>query len=236
MKYPSVICYHGSPGLPSEFMLFEKHSPRQRIIKIIRAGYGVRDKLVDEDTILLGYSWGAVDAIQDATTYANVKGLILVSPYLFPERKLGPIKRKLLLAPLASDIFLAILGKKIIGKVLIETSAPDQVPSAYKEIAKQLATPKLLRKAALEKDISKQKLHAAIEALGSSNVPVAVIWGSQDRISKVAEHINYMRRYVNFSLKKRLETAGHAIVWTHPRELAIFVESFQNRIKDKVKS
>lgn len=236
MKSLPIICYHGSPGLPDEFMLLEKHLPGQRIVKIIRAGYGTNDKKpIQEDTILLGYSWGAVDALRDATKYAGIKGLILVSPYFFPNRKLSPVKKTLLLVPVVSDLILAISGNKIISKMLVETSAPDPVPSAYKEMAKQLVAPKLLRKAALEKDISKEKLQAAIEALGNSNLPVAVIWGSEDRIGKEAEQIDPLRKYISFSFEKRLEAAGHAIVWTHPSELAKFVDSFQNSIKDKVK-
>lgn len=241
MRSLSIICYHGSPGLPDDFLLLEKYLPGQHMIKVTRIGYGASNMAVFEmpktSTVFLGYSWGAVDALRDAAKHIErAEGVILVSPYLFPRHRLSLAKKILLRTPIVSDLVLAVSGKRIIRQMLEETSNPNPVPSTYRRAAKQLSDPKVLRQAALEKDVSGRGLTASVVKLGAGNVPIAVIWGAKDRISKEAEQIDPIRRLISFKLEKQLPTAGHAIVWTHSKDLARFVASFLKQIGKEEKS
>lgn len=231
MRSLPIVCYHGSPGLPDDFKLLEKFLPELQLVKLTRKGYGNGDVNFSGDSVILGYSWGVIDAILSADEKPkSVKGIILVSPYAFPQPKVGWIKKAILNTPFVSDLILAAAGGKVISKMLVDTSYPLPVPKEYQNAAKQLVRPKIVRTALAEKSLDRNNFELCLKRVGNLHIPVAIIWGAEDRVGRPSEQIDPLRAHISFNLEKELLRAGHAIVWTHPQDLAVFVRTFIDRI------
>lgn len=222
-----IVCYHGSPGSPEDFLLLEKHLPRVHLVKIVRTGYGGADIGFSGDAVVLGYSWGAVDALFSADEHIDkIKGIILVSPYIFSQQKVGLLKRVILGIPIARNLVTATAGKKAISKMLDDTSYPRPVPKEYQRAAEGLVNPHILRKALVERDLDRIRFESCLKRINSRHIPIAVIWGQEDRVGKPSEQVDSLRNYLYFDLEKKLLKAGHAIIWTHPKDVAKFVKVF----------
>jgi|GEM_PF-2442089 len=238
-----LVCYHGSPGMPEEFKVFSKylHSlSRIPVISVTRRGYPESVPGPTQDSpglangsgrVLLGYSWGAVEAMRDATRSAEVRAVILVAPYLKPKNRLGFMKKTLLQTPWLGDALLRKASKKIIDDLFEKSCHPRAVPAEFWGMAETMSSPDVLRQAAFEKEASGKSPEDCLRQLAAAKKPVALIWGAEDQSSTEAEQIAPIREALKLLTERKLEGAGHAIPWTHPKELAEFVSEFLSALK-----
>lgn len=208
--------------------------PDSNIITFSRKGYPKKDNkrnkysfediLISKDIIVLGYSWGNVPALKyTAKNSKHIKGLILVSPYLYPGKSI--FKRILVLFPVFSHVLFTLFGKRIVSSLLRKSSYPSSVPASYQNLAIKLSNPQVLTTAVIEKE----KNHASDEDLkkiSESKIPVAIIWGEKDLTSKENKQIFPIRRIIHPILEKHLRNAGHAIPLTNTEDLAEFIQTF----------
>jgi pimeloyl-ACP methyl ester carboxylesterase len=230
----TIVCYHGSPGLPDEFIPMEKYLARPTV-RLTRIGYPkLSDSAVTElpggRLLLVAYSFGALQALRDAVRESRrVSGVLLVSPYLYPRKKLGLAQRVLIQLPGLGDRILRKAGQKIVDDLLENTSHPSAVPGAYWTLAEKLAQPAVLRRAALEKTEAGPTAEECLRALNGLGIPLGLVIGTDDRTGPEAEQIAPLKQVARFELERRLERVGHAIPWTHPAELARIVAEFAER-------
>lgn len=248
----SVYCYHGSPGVPEEFNQMRENliqlNSDLKVKQLVRTGYPSIDldseasALVkfDPASVLVGYSFGAYDCLKDSLRVLRedpkkIKGIVLVSPYLYPEKKIGSFQKWIVKNPLFGDLILNRKGPKAIRNMLYESSFPRATPISYIQVERKLSHPRVLRAGILEKaEWSTSTLHSLLEEIQSFGVPVGLIWGKQDQTSSEERQIAPLREKLDILKETQIPNAGHAIPWTHPKDLAIFLNQFTQMSKEKV--
>ncbi len=171
--------------------------------------------------------------IYAANNYVRVKGVILVSPYLYPTNRVNGIKKIFVFNPIISRIIFKLFKKKIINNFLKKSSYPSTIPNTYLKIAKKLLSTQALKTAIAEKDNNVMK-DKVLKKISEAKIPVAIIWGDKDLTSKEQKQIVPIRRILHPIIEKRLGNAGHAILFTHTKELAEFIRSFITAIDKRV--
>lgn len=236
-----IICFHGSPGVPEEFDKLNKLLPNYQFIKFVREGYPKNeyifkidnfseDTTLNKEAIVVGYSWGNVPALQFAIkNLAFIKGLVIISPYIFPDRNSSSTFRKLLTLPLIGTFFFGMFGKKVVEKMMKNTSYPESIPSDYKKLVNKLSKSKVLETSIKEKT-ENIKIKEILKRIGESHIPVALIWGGRDVTGRESEQIASIKSIIKPILEVRLENAGHALIFTRAEELSKYIESFINKI------
>jgi pimeloyl-ACP methyl ester carboxylesterase len=158
--------------------------------------------------------------VETAAKDPNARGVILVAPYLYPTKKPGLVIEFLLAIPRLSDILLSKMGPKAMKRFIEKSAYPVDAPAGYREGGKRYATPAILRKAMTESKGRGPGIQKALRELSERGVPVLVIWGRQDQTGSEAEQISPLRKLFPKLHEVALESAGHALIWTHPEALA----------------
>ncbi len=213
-----IYAHHGSPGLKGDFKHLKDHLPSDFDLTPLKRNEQRRDQ---EPHYVLGYSYGARVAIKDvASNPAQVKGLILVAPFLLKKTS-GAIKA-LMKAPGISDALIGLSAKKAITEMVTKGSLPmTPPPGEYVKDAKNYGNLSLLKKAVSEKDDNITELKANLKAI--RHIPVALIRGDCDESAQIASLLTEMDiKFEEYVITK----AGHALLWTHPNYLAQHIESF----------
>jgi len=228
-----ILCYHGSPGTPDDFAELAKELPDQRLVCLQRAGYpddggGARQGEQTGPAIYCGYSWGTVPCLKDAAASEETRGVILIAPYLFPSGQ-GLLKKAVLGAPLLGKALLKKKGPQIVEELLVKSAHPAEVPKSYRALAPRLSRPEVLRQAVQEKEKPGVDVLQALRTLAEQKVPLALLWGAQDQSSAEAQQVAPAREAAPEIFERRLEAAGHALLWTHPKELAGAIRDFLGR-------
>lgn len=189
-----------------------------------RNKYSFEDSLISKDILVLGYSWGNVPALEyTAKNSKHIKGLILVSPYLYPGK--SALKRILVSFPFFSHVIFTLFGKSIVRNILRKSSCPLSVPTNYQKLAKNLSDSQVLIAALKEKE-QNYITDNVLNKINESKIPVALIWGDKDLTSNENEQIFPIRRIIHPLFEKRLQNAGHAILHTNAKDLANFIQNF----------
>ncbi len=219
-----IIFHHGSPGAPQDFSHIKKHFSDFDLHFYDRVKKERKGDL--EAEIHIGYSFGCVKALKYAAKSDRTKLVILVAPYLFPTKKPGALMKGLLMFDLFRNTALPALAKKSIEKMLKESSHPHPIPEIYAEDAKEYFNTERLAHSILEKDIADKKVIKRLEQLKAKNIPVVVIIGEGDQTSY--KGVNKERQfdpllvYKNIQIKT-IPEAGHALLWTHIKELSVLI-------------
>jgi pimeloyl-ACP methyl ester carboxylesterase len=221
-----VVYHHGSPGHPSEGVIFEALPFKYRAIDRLRQRNGVHhkdDQPLSPDTALIGYSWGARKALETALgSPHNIKALVLIAPYLSP-KPTGLATRFLLALPGLGDLLLQTKAKTIVGELLQKTSAPKSVPSTYLEYGKLISTKDRLRSAVLEKAPFDLGLASRLRQL---KIPVLVVFGEGDHTSTYETQVSPLLEALPYAKLVRVVDGGHALPFTHPEFVLKTVQTF----------
>jgi pimeloyl-ACP methyl ester carboxylesterase len=225
-----ILAFHGSPGLPEDYeplrQALSRAGSKQELRAIIRKGYPGAKRTQESASYYLGYSFGCADCVEAAAKDPNTQGVILIAPYLYPTKKPGAVMKLLLAIPPLSNLLLGKLGPKAMKSFIEKSAYPAQAPETYIEIGKQYAKPEILRTAMTETENRGAGIEAALSALAKRNIPVQLIWGKQDQTSSEAEQIAPLRQIFSKLQEAHLDQAGHALIWTHPENLANAISRF----------
>ncbi len=228
----NLICYHGSPGLPEEFKELGHHLKDSfKVLAPFRRGYSHSNESFHiEHGIRVGYSWGSVDCISDSLKNPT-QGIILISPYLFQKKQPSLIQKAALSAPGLGNWILRKSGHRIIDQFLKKSCDPTPVPEAYRKISNQLMEPQILKTAALEKTVSKNQIIHFLQLVKKNKIPLALIYGDQDKTSLPSEQIDPIKKILSPTFEERVQDGGHALPWTHPHALAKAIMKFKEILK-----
>lgn len=232
----TLVCFHGSPGTPADFSLLErqlqgKFSKPVKMVREFRSGYEGGVVSTVKDSIVIGYSWGSVEALRRAAESDDVRGVVLISPYLFPENRLSFFKKILLHTPILWKLLLKLMSNGIIDSFLNKSSSPEPVPEEYRKSAEALKDINILRRSALEKEQGGFSPILALQRISGRSIPVALIWGDLDQTSSERQQLEPIRSVVPLRLENKIKGAGHALVWTHPGQVAQFILKFMKTLK-----
>ena len=230
-----LLCYHGSPGTPADFAVLERELAPRRLLCPVRRGYPVDEAdgpeallqgAFTEEAVFCGYSFGGLACLRDAAARdAGVAAVILISPYLFP-KKAGLMKRALVGAPGLGKVLLRKKGPQIVEELLQKSSHPRDVPPSYRELAPRLARPERLARSVQEREEPGLDGREALRRIVAKKTPLALVWGAEDQTSSEAEQVAPVRELIPGLFERRLDSAGHALLWTHPAELASAIGEF----------
>lgn len=217
MSKVTLVAHHGSPGHPDDFLHLKKYLPEQA--KLIALHRRNQDPLTLKHTrIEVGYSFGCVSALKSALQN-NVGTVILIAPYLVPQNKPTLLKRIIMNTPIVSSVILGMVGEESIDKMLIESSYPAQIPESYKQDSINYLIPTYLRQSVLEKNIDQEEIHELLKQHAKRGTNIVVIRGREDRTSPAKIHIQPLIE-INRAKEIVFDMAGHALLWTHPEEIA----------------
>lgn len=229
----TIVAHHGSPGHPDDFLHLQKHLPES--VKIVSLHRGNRPKKISGGRIEMGYSFGCIPALKSALEN-NVNTVILVAPYLVPSERPGLLKKQVLKLPGVGAFLLGLMGPSGIEKMLVQSSYPAQIPENYRRDAVNYVIPYYLRQSIIEKDISEDEVDELLKAHAQKGTKILVIRGRDDRSSNPKVHINRLLE-INRAREQIIEIAGHALLWTHPQDVAsILLQMFKLKTPSKPNS
>jgi acyl-CoA synthetase (AMP-forming)/AMP-acid ligase II len=174
---------------------------------------------IDSCDIQLGYSFGCVSAIIAGNKNPKTKQIILIAPYIYPNKKVGAVLKTLLKTSFFKNSLLPKIAAKKISQMLIDSSYPINPTAQYLEDGKAYLDPEKLAQSLLEKDIDKSQLDSALSELASKNIPILIIMGDEDQVSKTQDQLEVFKKFKNCRIET-IKQAGHALLWTHTQNLA----------------
>lgn len=215
----TVIClHHGSPGSARDFFHLGLLLPDCHLEVYDRVEKNYTDEH-KKALIQLGYSFGCVEALNTAVENENTRYVILIAPFLFPQKKPGVVMKSLLNISLFNKKVLPRIAKKSIHSMLVKSSYPETVPDHYKDDAKAYVDPRRLKHSIMEKDFAHHEIYHKFQKLEDRGVKVFIILGEQDLTSSREIQIDPLKRFKNITLQM-IPKAGHALLWTHTDALA----------------
>lgn len=217
-----IKLFHGSPGNVNDFdelktAINAKNSNCQFI------GDNRFKNLTNHETaeIFLGFSFGCVQALIEANQSKSVKKVILISPFLFPDKKVGPLMKMLAKNAVFKNILLPKLAKKKIEEMVQNGCLSQHLNQQQLLKTKKYLEPDSLAHSILEKDIDKNAVIKLLDNLNEKGISLLAIFGDQDATS-----YNYhgkktqfepLLNYKNISFEI-IQGAGHYPIWTHLNE------------------
>ena len=227
MKAKTILAHHGSPGSNRDFFHLKVMLPEFHFDFLDR----VENKSTNTSppNIQLGYSFGCVSAINRAADNDSTERIILISPYLYTEKKVGLVLKHIMNTKALSKPLLNLMGPKKIEKLLVNSSSPHGVPDIYREDSYSFSKPERLSHAIIEKEHDLSTLFASLKTLEKRKVPIYIIYGDNDLTSSYDDQIKPLIEFSNVELFS-IPNAGHALLWTHTEILANKIKSFTEKI------
>lgn len=239
-----LVFFHGSPGAPEDFsFLIQNLNSRRQSKKfearfVLRSGYATNlgpDQLITpediaNDDILVGFSWGAAEALL-AAAHRNHKvgGLILIAPFLPDDQKVGFAKRLLLRLPLVSHLLLALSQRRVLLDFTTKIAHPREASPPLKKAVEDSLTLAAMRSAVLEKH--DRGLSHAIKSL-TPDVPCCVVIGDNDIVAPPAVHLKNLSPHLASMQTLTIHDGGHSLLFTHPQAIAEFLDLFLSKTLD----
>lgn len=216
-----LMCFHGSPGAPDDFDSLTNKLENVKIIAVprYRENKASNDDLsfgINKGVFVLGYSWGGVPAIDYAIkNHSLTKGIILVSPYLFPSK--SKVIKRIVDIPILGKYLLRLMGNKFIDNLLKKSSYPDHPPLAYTRLSSAYAP---ILKASIDEKTQGKDVVEMLKKLKKLSIPLFLIWGEKDLTSQESTQILPIRMNAHPFLEEKIKNAGHALIFTKPNEVA----------------
>lgn len=220
-KSIELICFHGSPGTPDDFDSLAKKLENIKILAIPRykenkANSNDLSSYVNKIVFVLGYSWGGIPAIDYAIkNHLSTKGIILVSPYLFPSK--SKVIKRVVDIPILGEYLLGVMGNKFIDNLLKKSSYPDNPPLDYKRVSSAYTS---ILKASIDEKTRGEDVIEMLRKIKKLSIPLFLIWGEKDLTSRESTQILPIKINARPILEERIKNAGHALIFTKPKEVA----------------
>jgi pimeloyl-ACP methyl ester carboxylesterase len=213
----TIICFHGSPGLPKDFDQLKAQLPHHHLIT------PQRDEVVTLKTaaFVIGYSWGIVPALMfSATHLKQVRGLLLVSPFL--PGKTTPLRRFLIKHRRFSQLLFGLFGTSIVTSMVKRTSIPGLIPPDYALAATGYTCPHILHQSLVEKE--RHRLTDIQVKEVSQAIPIHLMIGSHDMITRDSTETAALISILTPVTTRVIKKAGHALIFTHSKAIAEMIK------------
>ncbi len=216
-----IIAIHGNPGhsedwtevkklLPkdAEFLALDAYDPE--LLKKLRSFNG--------PFILAGFSLGCYTIMRHLPEIKDkVCGIVMVAPYLSSEKPLSGTAKALLGLPVLNSVLIESSKKKSVAGFLENMIHPQKMGDHpyYKTFLTRLETTDLWAKTV------RRKIDAENNPLTKSSyqIPVIALWGKDDKTSNRQKQSSMLEGFSKVQ-HKELVGGGHALLWSHAREVA----------------
>jgi len=224
---------HGSPGSVEDFDLLKNSlnslKPQYQFISRNRFDNN-KNVINDKKTpmVQVGFSFGCLLALKNAEAHPETEMVILIAPYLFPEKKPSPLMLSLAKNPFFKNYLLSNLGKNKIKKMIIEGCLPKETPSEYLKQLEIYKQAEVLSHSIIEKNVKDKETFELLDKLKKRNIPIIVIIGEDDLTSyknnQKLKQIDPLLVHKNIKINS-LTHAGHALLWTHFDEISQIINN-----------
>ncbi len=216
-----VLAFHGSPGGPMDFLPLQKAVSEIQVNTVVRPGYGVQTPVDTSQAqqVVFGYSWGGLKALEYAAANpGKVKSVVWFAPF-FMEKQKSAVVYWLMKTKLTRDLIMAKKATSITEEFVEKSAAPLAAPAEYHQWAMEtLANPTALATEVIEKNDLFDRTNEILAKFNSSQVPLYVIVGSEDKSFDRNQSDLYR------TLRKTRETvisgAGHLVIWTNTNQVS----------------
>ncbi|UXR64476.1 alpha/beta fold hydrolase [Bdellovibrio bacteriovorus] len=223
----TIIALHGNPGHPEDWDLLKNALGKDYNLLAVDAQSEEWIRLLTQDTskkILIGHSWGGYRILKSLPKYEQyIEQVILVTPYIKPERELPGLAKGLLKLPVLGDKLIQSSHAKTKDSFFADLIYPlksDSLPY-LKKVQDRLQDWKLWQKTAFNKIKMQDNPWTSKDVC---NVPVTVIFGKEDKISQEAVQMEIIKQYPSHKVV-HLEKAGHGLLWSHVADLISAVKA-----------
>ncbi len=229
-----IIAIHGNPGhsddwnevkklLPkdAEFLALDAYDPE--LLKKLRSFHG--------PFILTGFSLGCYTIMRYLPEIKDkVAGIVLVAPYVSPEKPLSGMAKALLGLPVINNALIESSKKKSVAGFLENMIYPQKMSdhSYYKTFLNRLETTDLWAKTVRRKIDTENNPFTKI----TSQIPVIALWGKEDKTTNRKIQTGMLSGFSKVQ-HKELAGGGHALLWSHTQEVADALEQV-SRVETKI--
>jgi acyl-CoA synthetase (AMP-forming)/AMP-acid ligase II/pimeloyl-ACP methyl ester carboxylesterase len=224
----SIMFHHGSPGTIDDFNELIKYFSEYNLYSENRFEKN-HTTPPHNHYAHIGYSFGCTDAIINALKNDKSKKIVLIAPYLFPQKFPSPILKNLLKISPFKNILFPLLAKKKIIQMINEGSHPDLPPESYLNQTHRYLNPNVLSHSVLEKSIHNEKIIELLDLCEKKNIDILVIVGENDQTifskDKKLTQFDPLLKYKNIKIQM-IPKAGHALLWTKTKEIAKLIHSY----------
>lgn len=218
----TIIALHGNPGHPEDWNLLRKSLPASEYNFIaVDANEDEWLQILTKDSskkILLGHSWGCYRILKNLCKYQDsVEQVILITPYIKPERELSGIAQSLLKLPILGDKLIKSNHASSKDGFFADLVYPLQASQVVylESVQERLQDWKFWRKTAF----NKMKMQEyPWEPQDICAVPITVIFGNKDKIAQESIQSEIIKQYPCHKVI-HLENAGHGLLWSNTGEI-----------------
>lgn len=253
-----IVLIHGSDGALQDFLLsglIDRLAQEYRVIAFDRPGHGYSGRPKDEPLtfalnarlihgalqelgvvrpIIAGHSFGGAVALQYAVDYPeDVTGLLLMAPGAYSKSAelsaLYSLPEIPVLGPLFLHTLLVPVGRLLVPSMNESAFYPVETPKAYLDLMANLgARPEQFTAYTDEWQAHHESMVALSARYGEIKVPVQIIAGAEDRLTRVADHTQPLHEAIPGSVLTVLPETGHEVHYQHPE---VVVEAAHNLMR-----
>ncbi|KHD87765.1 MAG: AMP-ligase [Bdellovibrio sp. ArHS] len=213
----TIIALHGNPGHPEDWTLLQEAvQPLGYTLHAVKADSDEWLSLLTRDSskkILLGHSWGGYRILKTLPAYEKyVEQVILVTPYLKPEREISGVAGALLKLPILGDALIKSNFAKSKDAFLQDLFHPWSLADhPYLQKITARFDWRLWQETAFNKLKMQNNPWTPQDVV---KTPVTVVYGSEDKITDESIQNQIVTQYPAHKIIKTAK-AGHSLLWSH---------------------
>jgi acyl-CoA synthetase (AMP-forming)/AMP-acid ligase II/pimeloyl-ACP methyl ester carboxylesterase len=227
----TIIALHGNPGAPEDWNILEKRLDPSKFRLHAFNSYG--DEWLEEvrkgadKKILIAHSWGSYRILKKLKAVANhVEKVILVCPYVKPEKPLSGLAMLLLKTPVIGEKLIKASHQKALQhfvKDMVSPQAMDANPY-YERIQSRLQDWKIWQRAAFAK--LEMQAYPWTPA-DIAETPLILLYGAVDKSSPFESQHAVLKQYPT-QQHHVVANGGHGLLWSHPEVILAALEGVQS--------
>lgn len=216
MKY--IIALHGNPGAPADWDFLRQKLGLQCEFQAVDSYREDWKELVRRGPkkIILAHSWGAYRILKNLPELnAHVEKVILIAPYVKPERALSKLVTSLLKTPGLGSFLIQSNHKKSKISFLRDLLHPQQVENHpyFRTLQQRLEDWRLWQTTIAHKIKMQQNPWKTTDL--EAQVPLTIFQGDWDNISKAEIQNSILKKYPQARINL-IRGGGHGLLWSHP--------------------
>jgi pimeloyl-ACP methyl ester carboxylesterase len=260
-----LVLLHGNGSMIQDFEssgLVDLAAKKYRVIAFDRPGFGYSDRprstvwtpdaqanLINaalkqmgvSQPLVLGHSWGTLVAVALALKYPdNIRALILASGYYYPTVRPDVLVLSPPAIPLIGDVLShtisPVLGRLLWPLLLRKIFGPSRVPKKFAGFPEEMTMrPSQIRASAAETALMIPAAYSFRESYGQLKMPVVIVAGTEDRVSKVQQSAE-LHRDIAHSTLRCIPSTGHMVHQTATAEVMSAIDMVAGQKKDVVRA
>jgi pimeloyl-ACP methyl ester carboxylesterase len=258
-----LVLLHGNGSMIQDFEssgLVDLAAKKYRVIAFDRPGFGYSDRprstvwtpeaqanLINaalkqigvSQPLVLGHSWGTLVAVALALKYPdNIRALILASGYYYPTVRPDVLVLSPPAIPLIGDVLShtisPVLGRLLWPLLLRKIFGPSRVPKKFAGFPEEMTMrPSQIRASAAETALMIPAAYSFRESYGQLKMPVVIVAGAEDRVSK-AQQSAELHRDIAHSTLRCIPSTGHMVHQTATAEVMSAIDTVASQKKHAI--